>query len=197
MLLFNRESLSYDLIKDIHTCDRRWSELIRSISSASAACGTLHPSSRSSQLISSMQSKDISNDPDTMKCLQLKLNALNSMAVLHFTLYLSDELLLCVAMIQLKAALPYTSTHTHTYSLDMLIYLNSVLSKQIWIVSSPVQFMTQPIHSSSISCNYYYRLDVLVLKDDHVVQKCSDIVFVHNQSANQGLSDMMLLFFSP
>ena len=59
-------AVHYDLIKDIHTCDKRWSELIRSISSASAACGTLHPSSRSSQLISSMQSKDISNDPDTM-----------------------------------------------------------------------------------------------------------------------------------
>ena len=60
-------AVHYDLIKDIHTCDKCWSELIHSISSASAACGTLHPS-RSSQLISSMQSKDISNDPDTMKC---------------------------------------------------------------------------------------------------------------------------------
>ena len=69
-------AVHYDLIKDIHTCDKRWSELIRSISSASAACGTLHPSSRSSQLISSMQSKDISNDPDTMKCLQEEIPVL-------------------------------------------------------------------------------------------------------------------------
>lgn len=63
-------AVHYNLIKDIHTCDRCWSELIHSISSASAACGILHPSSRSSQLISTMQSKDISNDPDAMKCLQ-------------------------------------------------------------------------------------------------------------------------------
>lgn len=68
--LVNASALPYDLSKDIHACDRRWAELIRSISSASAACGILHPSSRSSQLISTMQSKDISNDPDAMKCLQ-------------------------------------------------------------------------------------------------------------------------------
>ena len=68
--IVNASAVHYDLIKDIHTCDKCWSELICSISSASAAHGILHPSSRSSQLISIMQSKDISNDPENMKCLQ-------------------------------------------------------------------------------------------------------------------------------
>ena len=68
--IIKASAVHYDLIKDIHTCDRCWSELIRSISSTSAACGILHPSSRSSQLISSMLSKDITDDLGTMKILQ-------------------------------------------------------------------------------------------------------------------------------